>query len=457
MFWTREKKQIINAVDKSVIVNEKELSDLINTLSDPTFEKLKLLNIPQKSTLYPLYSSLLRAETEKKTSSDRALIDINTRVGKITRISSIRDMIKVIEDQSNDINNMAAQAEEMSAAATEVAATANNAAVFVEESLTTASSGVNKVKEAITLVDRSFSEFEQTNKQVHQVLKYMGEIEEIIGLIAGVADQTNLLALNAAIEAARAGEQGRGFAVVADEVRKLAEDTKSAVGIIKNKIGFLNQESNKTSNSISEVAKNMENGKNTMQHAASSIEKILENTGVIAENIRMIATGNEEQSATLQHFGQTITNFASSAENTLTFARDAGRGIYQISGELMDLRQKRVQKANNLPLKQMMEIYKTDHLCITWKVYNMLLGYETSDLTSLDNSVQCSLGQWLQEAKHISSDTIRSVQSSHSHFHEVCQEAVVAYNNRDFGKMDRLWKDLSLATTELISNLDNIG
>jgi len=455
MFWSREKKRTTHNQEDTVMVKQKELAGLIRLLSD--HHDLGELDITKESPLYPLFTLLQQEQNARQKSSEAALQDINKRVEKITSISSIHDMIQVIEDQTGDVNNLAAQAQEMSASATEIAATTSNAATFVEQSLGTASAGVMKVKEAIGLVDRSFSEFQQTNTQVQDVLKSMGEIEEIVGLIAGVADQTNLLALNAAIEAARAGDQGKGFAVVADEVRKLAEDTKSSVGTIRNKIGVLNQDSQKTADSIFKVSKNMNEGKTTMQQAESSMGQILDNIHSIATDIRHIATGNDEQSTTLQSFGQTITGFAASAENTLSHARDAGQGIYQISQELIDIRQKRVQNADNLSLQQALEIYKTDHLCWSWRIYNMLLGYETVHNNELESSDTCDLGKWLQRNDSAQASRTARLDDAHRKVHALGRDAVLAHNNRDHIRVEQIRKQLASATHELIVELDTLS
>jgi methyl-accepting chemotaxis protein len=452
MFWIQKDNLNDSSKDKTLVIKEKELTALITALvSVPSV--LQTVNIPTDSPLYPLLKTLRQAEKMRGEAAHQALMDINTRVGKITSISSIMDMVKIISEQSTDVNNLAAQAEEMSAAGEQIAATTSNAASFAQQALETATSGVQKVNEAISLVDCSFTNFEKTNQQVQDMLEHMQEIEAIVSLIAGVADQTNLLALNAAIEAARAGEQGRGFAVVADEVRKLAEDTKSSVQTIRKKIDFLNQESHKTADGIFQVAKQMETGKATMVQAEKSIGEILSNINAITDDLNQIAAGNEEQSSTLQNFGEIINGFAASSQETIQLAQEAGQDLYHISSQLIGLRNKRIAQAESLTPKEALEIYRTDHLCLTWKIHNMLLGYDTIEPDSLEDWDICSLGKWLQENQSAETEKLAL---THKKVHELCQEALRAHTAHDPARIDQIWQQLTLSTNELIAELDRL-
>jgi methyl-accepting chemotaxis protein len=146
------------------------------------------------------------------------------------------------------------------------------------------------------------------------------QIGEIIKVISDIAEQTNLLALNAAIEAARAGEQGRGFAVVADEVRSLAEKTTTATKEIGDMIKKIQEETSSAVRSMQTGTKDVDNGVMLANQAGQSLKQIVEAIQNVTDMIMQIATAAEEQSAT---GGEVVSNIESVAGITQTTANNA--------------------------------------------------------------------------------------------------------------------------------------
>ncbi len=225
-------------------------------------------------------------------------------------VSLINSLTEELQKESERVITTASGVEEMAATAEDVAKTSSDSAGFV-----------NKVtrfsNEGKAVVDKSIAEIERvagiTKGLADKITNLYGEAEgigEIVDMINEVADQTNLLALNAAIEAARAGEHGRGFAVVADEVRKLAERTTRATKEIDVKIGRINSEIKNAKEAMEEVLSQLDLTVNHSKDIKETFNNIVENIGKIEEMIVQIASSAEEQSATARDIASTVDEVA---------------------------------------------------------------------------------------------------------------------------------------------------
>lgn len=456
MFKFNRQSQTNNA---QIAIIKDELNKLTECLNRCDLGKPLELELSPTSSLRGIVNVINGIIETRQTAVASNMLDINGAVGQMTGMTSIREMLLCIQKQTPQLADMSAQAEEIGATATETASAASNAATFVEQSLSTASSGVKKIKQAIDFVERSFAQFEQVSQQVQGVLHSMSEIEQIISVIAGVADQTNLLALNAAIEAARAGEQGRGFAVVADEVRKLAEHTKTSVTDIRQKIGHLGQNSSRTADDILSLSHMMLEGKSVMQDAGQEVEQILHHVVTISEDIQQIAAGSEEQSSVIEEFSQIISLVSESANTTERVAHQTGEGIYAISQQLTEIRTRQIQSVPVIASHQALELSKTDHLLWTWRIYNMLLGYEHVDPSTVGTHHDCRLGRWVdgpQTAALRQNPTFLKLSSPHERVHELARQAAIAYSQGNANQANTLSAQMSQASQEVVGILDEL-
>ena len=452
-------KRFSTANDTQMAIDNDELNKLTECLNRCDLGKPLELELSPSSSLHGVVKVINRIIETRQNAVASSMLDINGAVGQMTGMTSIREMLQRIQEQTPQIANMSAQAEEMGAAASETASSAANAASFVEQSLSTAASGVEKIKQAVDFVERSFAQFEQVSKQVQNVLNSMSEIEQIVSVIAGVADQTNLLALNAAIEAARAGEQGRGFAVVADEVRKLAEHTKLSVTDIGQKIEHLNQNSIRTADDIRSLSQMMLEGKSVMQVAGQEVEQILNHVVTISDDIQQIAAGSEEQSAVIEEFAHLISMVSESANTTERVANQTGEGVYAISQQLGEIRSCQIQSVPAITTKQALELSKTDHLLWTWRIYNMLLGYEHVDPSAVGNHHDCRLGKWYDGPEAVGlreNSAFSKLASPHQRVHELARQAALAYSQGNLNEAGNLLDQMSQASQEVVGILEEL-
>jgi methyl-accepting chemotaxis protein len=232
---------------------------------------------------------------------------------------------------------VATASEEMSATSNDIAKNCHEAARNSQQASSAAESGAQVVAQTVAVMNRIAERVNATSRTVESLGERSDQIGAIVGTIEDIADQTNLLALNAAIEAARAGEQGRGFAVVADEVRALAERTTKATREISEMIKAIQGETKGAVLAMEEGVREVQQGTEEAAKSGSALQEILDQINAVSMQVNQIATAAEEQTATISEITGNITQISDVVQRTAQGSQDSSVAAAQLSSLSDDL------------------------------------------------------------------------------------------------------------------------
>lgn len=265
--------------------------------------------------------------------------------GSATQLASAAEELNSVTDESargltqqnNEIEQAATAVNEMTSAVEEVARNAVSTSEASKNATTSAGDGRDLVQETVSAIERMSTDVQSTATLIGNLADESRDIGKVLDVIRGLADQTNLLALNAAIEAARAGEAGRGFAVVADEVRALAHRTQQSTSEIERMIGSIQSGTEQAVDSMRNSTERAESTLNIARGAGMSLDTI--NTAIVEINERnlVIASAAEEQAQVAREVDRNLVNIRDLSVQSATGANQTSAASAELSRLAVDL------------------------------------------------------------------------------------------------------------------------
>ncbi|WP_026179739.1 methyl-accepting chemotaxis protein [Hahella ganghwensis] len=252
--------------------------------------------------------------------------------------SSVDEMNQFASDTSEAVSMQRQETEMVATAVNEMSAAAREIAQNAQQAAEAAQKADEESLNVQTVVDDAIKSIAQLSEQIGEASEVINALEgdvnsivSVLSVIRGIAEQTNLLALNAAIEAARAGEAGRGFAVVADEVRALASKTQESTEEIQAMITRLQDGSNRAVSSMEQSRANGESAVSKAQSAGESLTVITNSIGTISTMNTQIASASEEQTAVTEDISRSVTSIADASEQTARGTEQTAQTSHELS------------------------------------------------------------------------------------------------------------------------------
>jgi len=381
------------------------------------------------------------------------LSDTTEEVSSVTSTTS-----KNIQEQQSETEQVAAAMHEMSATVQEVANNVNSTYAAASQANEEAGSGRSVVDATVNNIQQLAGQIENSAEVIGNVEKESENINSVLEVIKGIAEQTNLLALNAAIEAARAGEQGRGFAVVADEVRTLASRTQASTTEINQMIEKLQSGAKMAVDVMNQSREQAKSVVDQASKAGDSLTTIAQSVSQINEMSSQIATAAKEQGVVAEDMGRNIYRINEmTAENSLAAEKTAksGHEMAKIATELQEL-VGLFRMSGSLDLSAA----QTAHLAWRAKLRRFLDGKGDIGEDEAVCHTECALGKWYYAGgaaeRYGNIQEMAEIEDPHKEMHELVREILDLKRSGKEQDAEQAYTKVGPLSKHIVSMLDQI-
>ncbi|WP_368226827.1 methyl-accepting chemotaxis protein [Aeromonas sp. R1-1] len=361
--------------------------------------------------------------------------------------------------QQEQTTQLATAMTEMASTVHEVANNTAQAAEAANEADNQAVTGDEVVQQSVNMIEQLAEEIASAGNTVKEVAKASEQIGSVLAVIQSIAEQTNLLALNAAIEAARAGEQGRGFAVVADEVRSLAGRTQHSTAEIRGTIEQLQRAVGTTvtmiEHSVSRAGESVERA----NQAGEALGRIKGAVNSIRDMNTQIAAASEEQSSVSDEITRNIVSVHEISQATTLVARDTAHIASHVATLVDKLGDLAGQFQDGSNVRMVLSRARAAHMGWKTRVRAYLDGQEGLSRSEAVSDKECRLGHWyFSEGQACCGDqpAFRAMAAPHARLHQVIQQVIELKNQHKHEEAEALYREIEQNSEQVVGCIDQL-
>jgi len=368
--------------------------------------------------------------------NNKLAMQLNDSMTTIGDSSCVKVMLEQVSSQSRAIEEMSRSSQEMSDSIMNIQESASNIRDNSKDVMNTTNTCIQQLNDSIHVIDDSSGQISQINGQISDFKEKALQINDIVDVVKKLASKSSLLALNASIEAARAGQTGRGFAVVASQMQDLASNTSASADDITRYVGELMSGIENLISSVQSATYCLQSGNQEIHSSVNSVNTMSRKISTITEEIELINEEIRNQSGLTQSFLKAVEALDGNYETLSKECVDTGVHLYHISRNIDTLRTAVARGISRLYPQDWLTVYSVDHLIFTWRLYNNLADFETLKITQLNNPKGCKFGKWTvaqTDPRITGSREFKQAVSCHEELHEC---ACASWNAKDSGNRE---------------------